>query len=64
MDDREKILNALRVIKDTCVDNSCDSCSLRVKNAKNEDDQCQLTHEKPYRWEIVEETGIWRAFND
>jgi len=59
MDDREKILNALRVIKDTCKGHSCDGCPLR-----NNEYGCYITTRIPNHWEIRDEPEKWRAFND
>ena len=58
---REEILDALQVIKDTCVDvgedkNGCHKCPF----ARN--GLCILLDEEPYKWELNFEGAVWRAF--
>lgn len=57
--DREKILDALKVIKDTCMVHTCDGCPLR-----DNEHGCHLVAESPDNWEIREKNEIWRAFNE
>lgn len=60
---KEDILQALRVIKQTCKNQirggiaDCSSCPLSDGNIN-----CIVNEQTPLDWEIKNEVGIWRAF--
>ena len=59
MDEKEKLLDALQTIKETCQKNgSCHCCPLG-----NVYDQCMVVDDdvKPAQWNINTPEGIWRA---
>lgn len=60
---KSEILNALQVIKDTCLEKygnkgagSCRNCPFRYR-----DDRCTFIECFPYGWDIAEKE-TWRAF--
>lgn len=58
--DRQKILDALKVIKDTCNDNDCKRCPLA--DGKEE---CIVQAQTPAFWDVKgDEKVVWRAFDD
>ena len=65
MNDKQlKLLNALKLIKNTCHEQrGCDNCPLskRAGNGWN----CIVSKEMPYEWDIKEPEDIkWDAFHD
>ena len=60
---KEDILQALRVIKQTCKNQNCGgivdclSCPLSDGNTN-----CIVREQPPLDWDIKNEAGIWRAF--
>lgn len=58
-----KLLNALSIIKETCIDNVtvCTTCPLY----NEEQEICALYNADPCDWDIkeVKEAEFWRAFN-
>lgn len=59
MDEREKLLDALQVIKETCEKNgACHGCPLG-----NVLEQCMVADDdvKPMEWKLNRPTGEWRA---
>lgn len=55
---REKILEALNVIKDTCKDAcNCETCPLRSEN-----NDCYIGDKTPFDWNIMVTDDLWRAF--
>ena len=60
MNDREKILDALKVIKDTCDDSDCKTCPLA-----NNHEICLVQAQTPALWDVKgDEEVVWRAFNE
>lgn len=57
---QEEIINALKVIKDTCEEMPelypCENCPL----SKNGD--CILQNQPPQDWKIKPSTPVWKAF--
>ena len=57
---QDEILNALRVIKETCEEaGECENCPLRNKEYN---DKCYLMETAPLDWKIRANSGTWRAF--
>lgn len=57
--EKEKILNALQVIQDTCLKTSCDTCPFYSPVA-----DCIIHNSFPDEWRLAnKEKTIWRAFN-
>lgn len=55
----EEILEALQVIKDTCIrQKDCRTCPF-YSNDKNE---CEINNVIPSEWEVRENEEIWHAF--
>lgn len=62
MDDRNKLLEALRTISEACDDtDDCKVCPLA-----NSDGDCLIQIKTPALWnvKIDEEVDVWRAFYD
>ena len=60
MYDRNELLKALKVIRDTCNDSDCKTCPLA-----NGSEACLVQTETPALWNIKgDEEVVWRAFND
>ena len=63
MDDKEKLIDALKTIKETCKaheerENGCSRCPLG-----NSDDDCLLMELTPDNWCINEPGAVWRALS-
>ena len=58
---QEEILDALQVIKDTCVEvgeykDGCYKCPFA------ENGLCKILDKEPYKWKLNFEGAVWRAF--
>ena len=54
----QRIVNALRIIKEICqdADNDCDICPLG-----RADGSCMVSHDIPDSWKISDLPELWRA---
>ena len=56
--EKEKLIDALKTIKETCRENECSRCPLG-----NSNDDCLLMTLTPYDWCINEPGAVWRALS-
>lgn len=55
--EREKLIEALQVIKDTCDKNNvCEQCPLAESNGN-----CLVCDNQPCDWKINDDNKVWRA---
>ena len=58
--DQEKVLEALKLIRDICSNIHCEDCPFGTRKLK-----CVLLTESPNEWRIADnEKKTWRAFNE
>ena len=53
---REEIINALKIIQETCLEHRCEDCPFGNDNA-----ECILMNFTPEDY-VINETTVWRAF--
>lgn len=62
--DREKIVEAMGIIKKTCeMHVFCISCPFGVKR-RGLEYECYITQKSPYRWKINEPKELGRAYKE
>lgn len=54
-DEKDRIIKALRVIRETCLKNSCESCPLG-----DDAGDCRILEEVPEKWTLAGKQ-VWRA---
>lgn len=54
--EREKLIEALQAIKDTCNKNYCEKCPLG-----SQDGVCIVAYLQPDDWKINDDNKVWRA---
>lgn len=60
MTEKEKeLLNALKIIKKTCMEHDCNDCPCSLNGGI-----CMVHNAFPNHWNLVEEQPAWKAFNN
>lgn len=60
------IMQALAVIKDTCLDNNCAECPFHNDKSQtiNTLSSCLIRASNPGTWNLEEHTPSWKAFKE